>query len=249
MPNEPTAPKGKPRHTLTREQREALSGAQGLISSSQKALEGVPVQPAQVDEGQVFMLFASFSGDIFRTAAAAGIDPEEVTRLAEAGKWMSRIRGLLGLKQFDKSGEIERCISRAMNFVQVNFYRRVIDRMVRKLEKMTDEEVVDFITSKTYYDSGQLKSSTPSAKVLADIATAMEKVHWMSYQSLVDAPQDRAGRREKVKDDGIGEDDVHAKIAKALMSAPACSPSLQLEAALHEQVTGEKVAVPETLAE
>jgi hypothetical protein len=244
MGSEPAARKGKPGPKLTQEQRDALTGSRGLIEQSIAELKGQPVLPAQVDENHVFMLFASFSGDIFKTGAAAGLDPEEITRMAEAGKWMTRIRGLLDLKQFDKSGEIERCISRAMNFVQVNFYRRMIDRLVKKLARMTDDEMLEYVSGKTYFDNGQLKTCTPSAKVFADIATAMEKVHWMSYQSLVDAPQDRAGRREKVKDEGLGEDDVHARIAKALMTAPACSPTLQLEASLHEQVTGEPAVLP-----
>lgn len=229
MPNAPHVPSGKTKPT--REQREAMLETDKLVRAT-PGMEEIFIDPARVDEAQLFMLFASFSGDIFRTAAAAGIQPEDVTRKAEAGNWLSRIRGLIELKQLDKSGEIERQMSRAINFVQVTKWRMAIDRAIRRLEKMNDTEFFDELCTRTYYESGAIKSKAFSAKILADISTAMEKVHWMSYQSVMDAPQDRAGRREKVKDDGPGDEDIHAKIAKALAGDPETNP---VEVALKAQ--------------
>jgi len=233
--SEPAAPKGKPK--LTREMREAIEGTERIVAS-----EGEPNR-SEVDDSQLFMLFASFSGDVFKTAHASGFSPAEVTDRAHAGDWMVKLRGLIELKQVDKSGEVERSISRAINFVQVNRYRMIIDRIIRKWDKMTPEELTDELSSKTYYADGTLKTSTISAKAFADIATAMEKVHWMSYQAMIDAPQDRAGRKEKVKDEGPGEDDIHAKIAKALAGHPEHNPQVQMDKALAE-VAGSSAPKP-----
>lgn len=189
---------------------------------------------ARVDEGQLFMLFGSFCGDIFKTATAAGITPTLVTELAERGKWMERLRGLIDLKQSAKPGDVERMFSRATNFVQVNRMRIAIDRVLRKLDFMSDDDLIDFITLKTFGPGGDLKSSTVSLKMLADFATAMEKVHWMTYQALLDAPTDRQARREKVKEDPI-EEDIHARIAKALTQTPALDPAKVAEAAANAQ--------------
>jgi hypothetical protein len=189
---------------------------------------------ARVDEGQVFMLFGSFCGDIFKTATAAGITPTLVTELAERGNWMERLRGLIDLKQSAKPGDVERMFSRATNFVQVNRMRIAIDRVLRKLDFMSDDDLIDFITLKTFGPGGELKSSTVSLKMLADFATAMEKVHWMTYQALLDAPTDRQARREKVKEDPI-EEDIHARIAKALTQTPALDPAKVAEAAADAQ--------------
>lgn len=223
MPNEPHPPSGKTKPKLTREQREALEGTELLVRRT-PGMEPPEIDPTRVDEAYLFMLFASFGGDIFKTAAACGIKPNDVTVAAERGNWLERIRGLIELKQLDKTGEIERQLTRAINFVQVSVYRMCIDRAIRRFERMSDEAFFSELSPKTYYADGQLKSSGFNAKPLADIATAMEKVHWMSYQSMLDAPQDRAGRREKVKDDGPGEEDIHAKIAKALAGDDATNP-------------------------
>lgn len=189
---------------------------------------------ARVDEGQLFMLFGSFCGDIFKTATAAGITPTLVTELAEQGNWMERLRGLIDLKQSAKPGDVERMFSRATNFVQVNRMRIAIDRVLRKLDFMSDDDLIEFITLKTYGPGGVLKTSAVSLKMLADFATAMEKVHWMTYQALLDAPTDRQARREKVKEDPI-EEDIHARIAKALTQTPALDPAKVAEAAAGEQ--------------
>jgi hypothetical protein len=179
-----------------------------------RPIEGV--DPARVDEAQLFSIYATFCGDVFKTAAAAGITPQAVTEHAEANNWLERIRSLIDLKEKDNSGEIERSLSRSLNFVQVSRYRLCIERMLRNIERKSDDELMDMMVTRTYDKEGNVTRVSMSAKIFAEMATAMEKVHWMSYQSLMDAPTDRAGRREKPRADLELAEDIHAKIAKTL---------------------------------
>jgi hypothetical protein len=196
------------------------------------------LEQAQADSEQVFLLFAAFSGDIFKCAHACDIAPEDITRMAERGNWMERIRALIELKKGEKGPDVERGISRAINFVQANRYRLILERVIRGLDHLSDEDLMDQFVSKKVNKDGEVVVTGVSFRLLADLATALEKTHWMSYQALLDAPQDRSGRREKVKDDGPGNEDVHAKIARALAGVTSQDPVQQVQVAQAEQVAG-----------
>lgn len=198
--------------------------------------EPITLGPAQPDPEQIFLLFAAFGGDIFRCAHACGLPPEDITQYAEQGKWLERIRALIELKKGEKGPDVERGISRAVNFVQANKYRLIIERIIRGLDRMETNELIEHFVSRKVDSAGQAVITGFNLRPLADIASAMEKTHWMTYQALLDAPQDRAGRREKVKDDGAAEDDIHAKIARTLAGMVEHSPAKQIEAAHETQV-------------
>lgn len=200
--------------------------------------EKVEIGPGKADAEQVFLLFAAFGGDVFRCAHACGQPPEVVTCMAEEGKWMERIRALIQLKKGEKGPDVERGISRAINFVQANRYRLILERVIRSLDKLPDAELMDQFVSRKVARDGTPVVTGVSFRLLADLATALEKVHWMSYQALLDAPNDRTGRREKVKDEDTTGDDIHARIARTLAGMTDHSPTKQAEAAQAAQVAG-----------
>ena len=194
-----------------------------------------PIPEGKANKDYIFLMFAAFGGDIFRCAHACGVDPEEVTRLAESGKWMERIRALIELKKGDKGPDLERGISRATNFVQVNRWRLILDRLIQHFEGLTDQQLLEKFITYRLDRNGEKVQTNISFKILADISTAMEKTHWLTYQATLDAPQDRAARREKPKDDEV-EEDLHAKIAKSLAGMIEHTPASQLQLAQDTQV-------------
>lgn len=233
VPNDPQPPSGKKR--VPREVKEAARNAVNRVNDV--ALAPITkITEGRADEGQIFMLFASFGGDIFKTGRACGVAPETVAELAEENHWLDRIRELIEVRKGDKGGDIERNVSRAMNFVQANRYRLFLERVIRKLDRMPDTDLWDQLTVYKYDRHGNLVSKALSLKLFADIATALEKVHWMTYQSLLDTQQDRAGRREKNKDDDTTEEDIHARIARTFAGMVDNSPAEQLKIAQVTQV-------------
>lgn len=172
--------------------------------------DGLPV----IDRAQVFLLYSTFAGDVERTAHASGLSAAAVIDLATSQGWNEKLKAILALKRSAAPGDIERCLNRAMNFVQAHRMRLFIDRLLLKLSNMDNNELEDyfFVGPETKLS---LKPKALSTRALADLASAMEKCSVMTYQALADTATDRAGR-----DEGEGGGDssgaIHAAIAKAM---------------------------------
>lgn len=235
--NQPNPETGKPRQR--RSSRDLLANINETRLVIDDIVSTAPTElvhdKAHVE--QIFLTFAALSGDIFRSAAACGVTPEVITQLAEENKWLERIRALIELKKGDKGADVERGIGRAINFVHANRYRLVLEQILTFFEGMTPREIVDFCTSYRTTKDGSTVPTGVSFRLLADIATAMEKVHWMTYQALLDTPQDRLARREKAKDADVVEDDIHAKIAKTLAGMTDRTPAAIMDKVQDAQVT------------
>lgn len=192
-------------------------------------------QRIELDVDQVFMLYAAFCGDVSKTAHSAGISRTQVEDLALEYGWPERIKSLVDLTQGAKPGDVERGINRAMNFVQAHRWRIFLEGTLRALAKVgTDgDAMLDLFTTEKRNKDGAVVERVFSARALADISTALEKVHWMTYQALNDSPQERAKRVEKPADDAA-QADVHARLAAALAAMRANSPRTQLEDAQTE---------------
>lgn len=187
-----------------------------------------------LDEDNVFMLYAAFCGNVDRTATAAGITCGEVLDLIAKNNWTEKIRGLIELRKTEAAGVVEQEISRAMNFVQVQRYRLFLEKVIRNLINMSENDLFKFLVNDRIDKNGKVTGQVFSTRPLADIASAMEKVHWMSYQALGDTPQDRARRKEGARDAEHTECDVHARIAKALAGMPSEPIKLLREAHAEE---------------
>jgi hypothetical protein len=195
-------------------------------------------QRIELDVDQVFMLYAAFCGDVAKTAHSSGIPQDKVVALAVEHQWPERIKSLVDLTKGSKPGDVERGINRAMNFVQAHRYRIFVEGVMRALmsTSSTEEGLRDTLTVKRFNKKGECINESCNMRPLADLASAMEKIHWMTYQALNDSPQERAKRVEKPADD-VSQADVHAKIAATLAEMRTNSPKAHLEAAQVELAT------------
>lgn len=194
-------------------------------------------QSITLDLDQVFMLYATFCGDVAKTAHSTGMTRDQITALAATHGWQEKIKELIVLNQGSKPGDVERGINRALNFVQANRFRLWVEKLMRALvaEGNLSEDDLEVLRQKRYSGkTGELTSNVISTRVLADLAATLEKVHWMTYEALGDSPQERAKRIEKPADE-TAQNDVHARLAAALASMRAQSPAAQLADAQAEQ--------------
>jgi len=170
-----------------------------------------------IDRENAFMLYAAFTGDLERTAAALGVRPMDVLRVAQEEEWNEKLKPILDLKKSSKPGDIERAINRALNFVQAHRLRMVIERVIRRLTGMSAEELESYLFTSSTKAGGEIAKL--STRALADLASAVEKCHAMTYQALNDSMPERARRNDG--NGGIEAGDMHAKIAEAMRKAAA----------------------------
>jgi len=183
------------------------------MASRKPTPEKAEADPTFIDRDNAFMLYATFCGDVERTAHALKIQPVDVLRIADADHWNEKLKSIIELKKSSRPGDIERAINRAINFVQAARFRHLVERAIRRLYEMDDEEF-----DNTVFRSVTLKGeidSRLSAKGLADLATAMEKAQAMSYHALNDTATERT-KRADVEEGGASAADFHIRIADAM---------------------------------
>lgn len=177
---------------------------------------GIDIESIEhLDREQVFLLYANFCGDVVRTAAALNISPVAVLRMSEEEGWQKKLEPILSLYKSGKAGDIERGINRALNLTQAHRFRLILERTIRKLTGYSEEEFEALITEDKFSKDGEKLGSRLSTRALADMASALEKAHSLSYQALGDTAPERAKRVSK-EDDGDSIADVHAKLAEAM---------------------------------
>jgi hypothetical protein len=172
-----------------------------------------------MDRENAFLLYATFCGDVEKTAHALNIAPADVLAVVEAEKWNEKLRSIIELKKSARPGDLERAINRALNFVQAHSLRLFVERVIRRLSGMSEEEMEGYIFTK----SGGINKKTGeemsmkglSTRAIADLASAMEKAHSLTYHALNDTAPERA-RRDTPDDDGGNTSDLSVRIAAAM---------------------------------
>jgi hypothetical protein len=189
------------------------------------------------DVDRAFQLYAQFCGDVERTGHALGVPPVAILRAADRLKWNDRLKVILELKQSGKPGELERGISRAMNFVQAHRMRVVLERLLKKFYDMPDEELFEaaFTVKVTHAKDGtESETRSVNTKPFADLAAALEKCQQMTYTALGDTVTERAARHEDSgSGDAVSATQLHSIIASAMAGGDPSSPAAQL---LQEQL-------------
>lgn len=148
------------------------------------------------DVEQAFQLFVQFSGDTQKTAHALNIPEFQILKLVDRLHWDKQLENIFALKKSGKPGDVERGISRAMNFVQVHKFRIVVERIVRKFYAMDDDDLFDACFTERLDKDGNVVGRVVNLKPFAELATAMEKVHQMTYMALSDSMSERTRRQE-----------------------------------------------------
>jgi hypothetical protein len=161
----------------------------------------------------VFMLYAAFCGDVDRTAHASSLTPTQVIDLAAEGKWNEKLKSILELKRSSKPGDVERAINRALNFVQAHRMRLFLERVVQRICAMPSEELDELLISYQKTEDGSFKRL--STRAFADLSSALEKCHMLTYLALNDSTTERRARDDK-PDAEVSGGELHAKIAAAM---------------------------------
>lgn len=177
--------------------------------------DGTTPTPMLVDREQAFLLYATFCGDLVRTAHSLGVSPVAVLRMVDDGGWNERLKPILELKNSARPGDIERAINRALNFVQAHRFRMFLETVLRRLTDLTPSQLYTYLEERKLDKEGEVVSVKLSTRALADFASALEKAHSLVYQALGDTATERVKRKEE--DNGAGAAvDLHAKIAAAM---------------------------------
>lgn len=177
-------------------------------------------QSVQLDIENVFMLYATFCGDVERTAHAASKTPTEILVLAEAHGWNEKLRGILELKRSGKPGDVERAINRALNFVQAHKFRLFLERVLRDIYSLDSAYLMDLLVVASTDKDGN-KSHKLSTRAFADLAAALEKCQAMTYSALGDTAAERKGREDSNEAEASGVS-LHSKLAAMMAeSSPA----------------------------
>lgn len=184
-----------------------------------------------IDRKNAFLLYATFCGDVERTGHAIGVSPMVVLRVADEEGWAEKLKSIIDLKKSHRPGDIERGINRALNFVQAFRMRLFLERVVTKLSGLTEAEMDEYI-----FAEGEVKKNEDkvtfkklTTRALADLTSAIEKCHALTYLALNDTVQDRTRRKEQAEDTENAAGELHVAIAKAMAAAgDSNSPRAQL---------------------
>ena len=196
---------------------ETTSRPKGVESQAIVGVAAFAEQKKRTDVAQVFLTFMATVGDIDRTALALELDPAFVTWLAEQEGWNEKIRRISVMSKGGKPGDWERAQNRCLNFVQAHRVRMLIDRLILHLFKMTPEELSTKMSSMQKCGGMNL-----SGRFFADIMSALDKVHVLSYYALGDSVGERLERtREEGADRSVA--DIHAALIAALNSPEVAS--------------------------
>lgn len=171
----------------------------------------------KVDVVQTFFAYMTFVGDVDRTAHAMEMEPAQVREMAEAEGWNEKIRRVSVMSKSGRPGDFERATNRALCFVQAQCIRQQLNRLLKQVTDMTEDELMDRACVRTKDGGRQL-----SAKFFTDMANAAEACHRMSYAALGDTISERS-EAEGGKGQSGGPNDLHAAIIASL-SDPALHP-------------------------
>lgn len=203
--------------------------AQAQAKAEQKLRELAPDLPSggatdRFDRENAFQLYATFCGDVERTAHSLGVQPVDVCRMADEGTWAERLRAIFALKKSTKPGDLERGLNRAMNFVQAQRMRLFIGRLLKKFSMMDETELDNWLFSTVERREGKgdniavITERKINTKSISDLAAAMEKCHQMSYAALNDTASERVKRGEDASNEPSATE-LHQALSDAMAVA------------------------------
>lgn len=182
--------------------------------ASIKTMLAIKAEACTIDRENAWLLFATFAGDVEKTALALNVSPATVIQVADDEGWLQRLKPIIDLKRSGRPGDIERALNRAVNYVQAHKFRLIVERTLQRLTAMTVEEFDLYILSKPGKEGGREMALTTRA--IADLASALEKAQAMSYAALQDTGTDRARHKEGSSENAASE--MYDKMAAAMAS-------------------------------
>lgn len=189
-------------------------------SSPESNLLDNPEQTQKLDRENAFLLYAAFCGDVDRTAHVIDIPPDSVRALAKELEWDRKLAPIIAMKKSGRAGDVERAMNRALNFVQAHKTRCFIEQVLRKLTGMSPRDLEAFLfpqrKAKSDSDGTVVEMRTFSTRSIADLASALEKTHMLTYLALNDTATERKEREESGDDESAAASELHMKLAQAM---------------------------------
>lgn len=191
----------------------------------------LPHKPSETDpyakKQQLFLMYTLFCGDAIKTGHALDMPPAAVVAVAKQEGWDIKVSELQALRNSDKPGDLERALNRAINYVQAHTYRAQVERVIAEIRSWTTDELRNKLIMRSVDKAGEVHEHL-SCRAFADLASALEKAHAMSYLALNDTAQDRARRKEETNESVLSATALHTQIAAAMASIPVESPKSKL---------------------
>lgn len=190
--------------------RRGENGRQSMATV--KTMERIQAEACTIDRENAWLLFASFCGDVERTALALNVAPATVIQVADDEGWLQRLKPIVDLKKSGRPGDIERALNRAVNYVQAHKFRLIVERTLQRITGLSTEEFDRLILEKPGKDG--IRETALTTRAIADLASALEKAQAMSYAALQDTGTDRAHRKEGGSE--IAATEMYDKMAAAM---------------------------------
>jgi len=173
-----------------------------------------------IDRAQAFLLYMQFRGDLIKTAKAMNVPPLALAMAADQEQWAARWNAIATLKDSESPASVERGINRALNFVQAHRLRVGIEKAVRMIYDMPEQQLRDMcytVVTKTDREGVTTEERKLNTRPFADLAAALEKIHVMTYLALNDTAKERTERAGRADtNEGVTAGEIHAAIAKAM---------------------------------
>lgn len=165
------------------------------------------------------MCYASFSGDVEKTAISAKVPADIIRSLEHDFDWTTKLRRL-------KSGagvsDAEKTANRAVNYLQAQRLRDVLEESLRLLED--PEKLALALVKFKLTKEGDVAGIEVSPKALLDLTKALESVQNMSYRALGDKLPTQADTVNE-KDKGVASSVTSVRDVIAALQEFAATPA------------------------
>jgi hypothetical protein len=135
-----------------------------------------------VDQARAWMCYAAFGGDTEKASIASKVPLSALLTLEHDFNWPAKLKRL---KTGAGESEAERVANRAVNYLQAQRMRDVLERALRLIES-PDELLQALIKAKIAPDDGSIERIDVNPKAVLDLSKALETVQNMSYRALGD---------------------------------------------------------------
>lgn len=198
--------------------------------ASIKTMEAIEAEACSIDRENAWLLYATFAGDVEKTALALNLSPATVIRVADDEGWMLRLKPIIDLKKSSRPGDIERALNRAVNYVQAHKFRLIVERTLQRITGLSTKEFDELILTKPGKEG--LRETALTTRAIADLASALEKAHAMSYAALQDSGTDRARHKDALSESSATEMYEKMSLAMASVKGSVTPRALLLDAQL-----------------
>ena len=135
-----------------------------------------------VDQARAWMCYAAFGGDTEKASIASKVPLSALLTLEHDFNWPAKLKRL---KTGAGESEAERVANRAVNYLQAQRMRDVLERALRLIES-PDELLQALVKAKIAPGDGSIERIDVNPKAVLDLSKALETVQNMSYRALGD---------------------------------------------------------------